>query len=169
MSGLCPFWKEPQTNQASPNPESTSAQPEPSIPEPSCTPSPTPHRPTAPGPQTTTMSDEHPKMLFIGDSISANVDIAMVEKAINGRVETSRAYSSVFDNVGTRAKKASRYPAKNFKDIVPMEVKKEPYEYLLLQGGTVDITNHNTKDKPKELFNYYKQEVRFAAKICSLL
>ena len=101
-------------------------------------------------------------MLFIGDSISANVDIhiAMVEKARNGRVEIARAYSTVFDNVGTRAKKAARNPAKNFKDIVPVEVKKEPYEYLLLQGGAVDITNLNTKDKPKEHSDYYKQEVQ---------
>ena len=54
--------------------------------------------------------------------------------------------------VGTRAKKAAaRNPAKNVKAIVPVEVKQEPFEYLLLQGGAVDITNPNTEDKPKEL------------------
>ena len=36
--------------------------------------------------------------------------------------------------------------------------------YLVLQSGSVDITNLNTKDKPKEYSEYYKREVRYAAK-----
>ena len=109
-------------------------------------------------------SKEKEKVLFIGDSIAGNINLDVIEKAVNGKVRTAKAYSSIFDNVGTKAKAAARYPTKNFKDVVPAEIKKEPIDYLVLQSGSVDITNLNTKDKPKEYSEYYKREVRYAAK-----
>ena len=75
-----------------------------------------------------------------------------------------KAYSAVFDNVGGRAKRAARYPAKNFKDVIPVEVKKETFDCLILQAGSVDITNLDTKERPEENLEYFKQEVRYAAK-----
>ena len=62
------------------------------------------------------------------------------------------------------AKAAARYPAKNFKDVIPVEVGKDTFDYLLLQAGSVDISNLNTKDKPEEHSDYFKREVRCAAK-----
>ena len=79
-------------------------------------------------------------------------------------MRTCKAYASAYDNVGSEAKLASKFPDKNFKDIVPVEVKKEPIDYLLLQAGSVDITNLKTKDYPEKHAEYFKQEVRYAAK-----
>ena len=77
---------------------------------------------------------------------------------------TSKAYASVFDNVGRRAKAAAQYPTKNFTDVVPTELRKELFQYLLLRAGAVDITNLNTKDNPEHFSKHYKEEVRYAAK-----
>ena len=37
-------------------------------------------------------------------------------------------------------------------------------DYLILQAGSVDVTNLDTKNNPEEHIEYFKQEVRFAAK-----
>ena len=79
-------------------------------------------------------------------------------------MKAAKAYGAIFDNVGSKAKQAARFPAKNFTDVIPLEVKKESFDYLILQAGSVDITNLNTKDNPEEHSVYFKQEVRFAAK-----
>ena len=104
------------------------------------------------------------QLLIIGDSISGNIDIDIIEKAVKGRVRATKAYAATFDNVGTQAKAPAKFPKKNFTDVIPAEVKKEPVDYLLLQSGSVDITNLNTKDNPKEKSEYFKKEVRYAAK-----
>ena len=114
--------------------------------------------------QNNSKDKEKKNVLLIGDSIAGNINVDVIEKAVNGKVRTSKAYSSIFDNVGTKAKAAARYPSKNFKDVIPVEVRKEPIDYLVLQSGSVDITNLNTKDKPEEYSEYYKREVRYAAK-----
>ena len=129
-------------------------------------------KPTIPPPKGKTMNASQAQsrtsngktVLFIGDSISGNVDIDVIEKALNAKVKTSKAYASIFDNVGSKAKQPARFPTKNFTDVIPIEVKKEPFDYLLLQAGSVDITNLDTKVTPEEHSTYFKQEVRFAAK-----
>ena len=107
--------------------------------------------------QNNSKDKEKKNVLLIGDSIAGNINVDVIEKAVNGKVRTSKAYSSIFDNVGTKAKAAARYPSKNFKDVIPVEVRKEPIDYLVLQSGSVDITNLNTKDKPEEYSEYYKK------------
>ena len=104
------------------------------------------------------------RILLVGDSISANININVIEKAVGGKVTTAKAYAAIFDNVGSEAKVASRFPTKNFTDVIPEEIKREPFDYLIIQSGSVDITNLNTKDKPQEFSAYFKQEVRFSAK-----
>ena len=105
------------------------------------------------------------QLLIIGDSISSNIDIDVIEKAVKGKVRATKAYAATFDNVGTHSKAPARFPIKkNFTDVIPAEIKKEPVDYLNLQSGSVDITNLNTKDNPKEQSEYFKKEVRYAAK-----
>ena len=87
-----------------------------------------------------------------------------IENALNAEVKAIKAYSAIFDDVGNVAKTPARYPAKNFTNVTNVEVKKEPFDILILQSGSVDITNLNTKDKPAEHSAYFKQEVVFAAK-----
>ena len=85
---------------------------------------------------------EKPKVLFIGDSIAHNVSMRKVEKDLNTRVKTVKAYSAVEDL-------KSRFPSKNFTDVTPAALKDtredDKYTELVLGAPTVDITNMNTK------------------------
>ena len=117
-----------------------------------------------PRPQATQESQKKNKVLLIGDSISGNVDIKVLETAMNADIKAVKAYAAIFDNVGNVAKKPARFPAKNFTDVTPAELQKEPFDILLLQSGSVDITNLETRNKPEQNVEYFKQEVVYAAK-----
>jgi hypothetical protein len=60
--------------------------------------------------------------------------------------------------------KRARYPDKNFMEVTKLEVNKEQFDMLLLQSGSVDITNLDTKSKPHQHTEYLKQEVIISAK-----
>ena len=90
---------------------------------------------------------EH-KTLFIGDSISGNVDISALEGATQSKFVTAKAYGSVYDDASNVAKQAARFPRSNFNDVVPAQLRKDDYKTLVLQAGSVDISNLNTKDNP---------------------
>ena len=91
-----------------------------------------------------------PKILFIGDSISANVDIKMLSHATEAEFKTVRAYSSIKESTN-KWKQAPRFPDANFTDVVPAELGRGTYHYLVLQAPSVDITNMNTTFKLSEL------------------
>ena len=90
------------------------------------------------------------KTLFVGDSISGNVDIGALENATQSKFVTARAYSSVYDTVTNVAKQAAKFPKSNFTDVVPKQLEKDDYQTLVLQAGSVDVTNLNTKENPSE-------------------
>ena len=94
-------------------------------------------------------------MLLIGDSISHNLDKNIIEKAIGGKVKTCTAYEAVFDNVGNEAKHAAKFPAKNVKDVITKEVKKDLVDYLVIQAGSTDITNLRTSEKDIDGIHLY--------------
>ena len=52
-----------------------------------------------------------------------------------------KAYSSVDDDAKNFAKHAAKFPEKNFTDVVPAELQKGDFDALILQAGSVDITN----------------------------
>ena len=103
------------------------------------------------------------KILFIGDSISSSVDMRQLSTATQSTFVTARAYSSIHDTVSNVAKQAARFLEANFTDVVPAELKKAKFETLILQAGSVDITNLNTKDNPSEYVEYFKQETIMSA------
>ena len=43
------------------------------------------------------------------------------------------------------------------------KVNKEDFEYVVIQAGSVDITNLNTKDNPDDYFEYFRQETVISA------
>ena len=104
-----------------------------------------------------------PRILYIGDSISATADIRSLEVATQAKFVTAKAYSAVHDTVSNNAKQAAKYPTSNFTDVVQTQLGKEDYKYLILQAGSVDITNLNTKDNPEEYMEYYRQEAIMSA------
>ena len=62
------------------------------------------------------------QILIIGDSISGNIDIDVIEEAVKGKVRATKAYAATFNNVGTHSKAPARFPKKNFTDVIPVEI-----------------------------------------------
>ena len=102
-------------------------------------------------------------ILYIGDSISANVDISMLESATQMKFVTAKAYSSVKDTVSNIAKQAAKFPDSNFTDVVQAKLKKGNFRTLLLQAGSVDITNLNTRENTEQYMEYFRQEAIMSA------
>ena len=59
------------------------------------------------------------KILFVGDSISGNINIKKIENATGREIVCKKAYSAIHDTKKNVAKKAAIFPASNFTDVVP--------------------------------------------------
>ena len=103
------------------------------------------------------------KILFIGDSIISSADVQKLEEATQAQFTTVKAYTAVHDTVSNVAKQAARYPSANFTDIVHKQVEKDDFKCLVLQAGSVDISNLNTKDDPEQYMEYFRQEAVMSA------
>ena len=98
-----------------------------------------------------------PKLLYVGDSIAHNADIAHIEKVTKSRIRTEKSYSSIHD-------KSARYPNQNFSKVIPEALSKvqddDEFTHLILSAPTVDITNMNTaKLTSKDNIEVYKKKV----------
>ena len=69
-----------------------------------------------------------PKILWIGDSISSNVDMNALSIATQATFVTAKAYSSAHNTVSNVVKQAPRFPASNFTDVVPAELQKDCFD-----------------------------------------
>ena len=82
-----------------------------------------------------------PKVLYIGDSLAHNADIAWIEKETQCRIRTKKAYSSNNDNNAI-------WPEKNF--VVASQVAlaethpDDKFSHIILSAPTVDISNLDT-------------------------
>ena len=103
------------------------------------------------------------KILYVGDSISTNVNVKALEEATEAKFVASKAYSAIYDIEENKAKKASEYPRSNFTDVIPAELKKDDFKTIVLQASSEDITNLNTKDEPEKYIEYFKQVSIMAA------
>ena len=75
-----------------------------------------------------------------------------------------RAYSSIENNVETEASEKTRFPDKNFDAVINSELKNSETDILIIQAGSVDITNLKTKeDNPKKYGEYFKQQAILSA------
>ena len=100
----------------------------------------------------------------MGDSISANVNFDVLEKGIKDKIVSAKAYSSIYDTVSNVAKSAAHFPEANFTAVIPAKLEKGNFEHLIVQAGSVDISNLNTKVDPTNHFDYLQQEVIVSAK-----
>ena len=84
---------------------------------------------------------QKPKILYIGDSVAQNADIAYLERETQSRIRTKKAYSSISD-------RKARWPKKNFMDVTPVALvetqKEDAFSHLILAAPTVDISNIDT-------------------------
>ena len=104
------------------------------------------------------------KTLFVGDSVSGNVRFDVLEKATNTKVIAVKAYSSIHDIVSNVAKSAPRYPDANFSSVIAEKVEDDEYDNLVVQAGSVDITNLKTDIEPSKHSQYFQQEAVMSAR-----
>ena len=102
------------------------------------------------------------KTLFVGDSVAFNTQFNRIEKTMNCRVKTMKAYSSVYD---TKA----RWPQKNFMDVTPAALcatnVNDEFAQLILSAPTVDISNLKTSNlKPNDKTMVFHQNVIVSCK-----
>ena len=88
----------------------------------------------------------------------------IVGKTTETKFVKTKAYSSIHDTVQNAAKNSPRFPKSNYTDVIIAELNKDDYDTCVIQAGSVDITNLNTKDNPTEYLEYFKQETVISAK-----
>ena len=60
-------------------------------------------------------------------------------------------------------KKPAKFPNSNFLNVVPTQLSRGTYQSLVLQAGSVDITNLVTNINSDEFMEYFKQETVISA------
>ena len=127
--------------------------------------------PTKPASPRTEVSDPPSKpdtnirnICIIGDSISGNVDHKVIENAVKSKVRSSRAYSSVNETCENDARCPTKFPEKGFNNVISKELEKEPTDVLIIQAGSVDISNFKTGGENATKFSeYFRQETIVSA------
>ena len=84
------------------------------------------------------------QVCIIGDPISANVDQKIIANVMKAEVRTARAYSSVKDTDENEAKEKTKFPDKSFENVINEEASNTETDILIIQSGSVDITNLKT-------------------------
>ena len=108
--------------------------------------------------------DNTATICIIGDSITASLDNRVIERATNSTVRTARAYSSLNDTCENDARAATKFPNRGFKDVIAEELEFKPTDVLIVQAGSVDVTNLKTDSgKHNEYEEYFKQETIISA------
>ena len=98
-------------------------------------------------------------ILFVGDSIAGNIHLPTIEAAVDADVKLVKAYSSIYENTNNAAHSAPRFPRKNFEDVITNEMSKSKHDVLIIQAGSVDITNLKTEaPNANDYLEYYKQK-----------
>lgn len=103
------------------------------------------------------------KTLFVGDSISDVADFEALKEATETQIVHVKAYSAVYDTVSNEAKYPARFPHKNFTDVIKAALEKEAFENIIVQSGSVDITNLQTKKDVEKHFDYFHQQAVISA------
>ena len=77
---------------------------------------------------------------------------------------TTRAYSTMDDPKENTTKESTRFPNKNFADVINSEMEKSLPDILIVQSGSVDITIlKTTKANVEQYGEYFKQQTVISA------
>ena len=91
-------------------------------------------------------------VLFVGDSHSNNLDKNTFEEYTETQINMVKAYT-------VDADENAKYKEKNLLTIVPNELQKNEYDFLVLQSGCNEITNLNCETNPAENAAFWEQVV----------
>ena len=92
-------------------------------------------------------------IVWIGTSISNVLDREKFEKDTNTKLKVVKAY-------GIKREGNQRFPASNFTDTIPKVVENEKPDAIILQTGSIEITNIDVK---KALMDPYKNIEQYKA------
>ena len=81
-------------------------------------------------------------VLWAADSVMSNVDMRFLSKAMRRKIKHVKAYTATIDE-------NSKFPGKNFFDVIDHELKDKSFEILVIGGGCVDISNLDTLSNPE--------------------
>ena len=76
-------------------------------------------------------------------SITNNLDKGICERSVEQNIDVYTAYTVDADI-------DAKYREKNFMRIVPEKLQKKKYDTLVLQGGSIEVTNLNTREELKD-------------------
>ena len=103
-------------------------------------------------------------ILFVGDSIAGTAHLPSLATAVDADIKLKKAYSSTYGSTDSPANYAPRFPKKNFEDVLANELKNSHYDSLLVQSGSVDITNLKTEaNEANDHLEYFKQKTIVSA------
>ena len=77
------------------------------------------------------------EMLVVADSIGKNANFRLLESRSQVLLRTATAYTALADS-------DARNPETNFKTVVKKEIKKRKFSYLVMGGGTNELSNLDT-------------------------
>ena len=78
---------------------------------------------------------------------------------MESKVRVARAYSTIDDISENDAKEKTLFPEKSFANVIETELKKDETDILVIQSGSVDITNLKTKGNNLNTYGeYFKQQ-----------
>ena len=84
--------------------------------------------------------------------------------SLDKKVITAKAYCSVYDTEHNAAKHAAKFPRANFTDVIPEQLRRSQYNALVIQAGSVDISNLNTKQTNADDIEYFRHQTELSAK-----
>ena len=58
----------------------------------------------------------------------------------------------------------AKYPDKNYKNVIEANIENEDVEVMIVQSGSVDITNFDTRKNPTDYFDYFRETTIKSAK-----
>ena len=102
----------------------------------------------------------HPKpdgVLWVADSILSNVDTNFLSRKMQMKIKCVKAYTAIPNQL-------ARFPSLNFLDVLDKELVLDSYKVLVIGGGSVDISNINTKNNPDENIEEMREKAIESAK-----
>ena len=95
------------------------------------------------------------KVSLIGDAIGCNLDLKVVENILDAKIKVTKSFSSVTDFTENEAKRATRAPEKCLQKVLNEPEFDTDTDILLVQTGSVDITNLKTNSRDPDRFSEY--------------
>ena len=103
-------------------------------------------------------------VFIVGDSISDVLDTKSIAKSMDAQVRTARAYTALVDAAENEAKEETRFPSKSFQNVIDSEIGKIETDVLIVQSGSVDISNLKTKGNDVRKYGeYFRQQTVLSA------